>query len=80
MTKACKTCINYAFIGMGFNRIVIKCAVGNQRSKAIPERLHFTFEGIEREGQNLYGEYTDLMVFSMLKKDWLSKYSLIVQS
>jgi ribosomal-protein-serine acetyltransferase len=49
---------------------VIKCAVVNERSKAIPERLHFTFEGIEREGQNLNGEYTDLMVFSMLRKDW----------
>ncbi|MDR3625552.1 MAG: GNAT family protein [Ignavibacteriaceae bacterium] len=70
MTECCRSCINYAFANLGFNRVVIKCAIANERSKAIPERLHFTFEGIEREGQNLNGEYTDLMVFSMLKKDW----------
>ena len=70
MTESCRACINYAFIDLGFNRVVIKCAVANNKSRAIPERLHFTFEGIEREGQNLNGEYTDLMVFSMLKKDW----------
>ena len=48
MTKSCISCINYAFLNLGFNRVVIKCAVGNEKSKAIPERLHFTFEGIER--------------------------------
>lgn len=78
MTKSCISCIDYAFLELGFNRIVIKCAVGNERSKAIPERLHFTFEGIEREGQNLNGEYTDLIVFSMLKRDWLRRNFLNV--
>lgn len=70
MTKACKYCVNYALTDLGFNRVVIKCAAGNDRSIAIPQRLHFTFEGIEREGQNLNGIYTDLMVYSMLKRDW----------
>jgi RimJ/RimL family protein N-acetyltransferase len=80
MTECCRACINYAFRELGFNRVAIKCAIANERSKAIPERLHFTFEGTEREGQNLNGEYTDLMVFSMLKKDWTgySKISNIV--
>jgi ribosomal-protein-serine acetyltransferase len=71
MTRACISCIDYAFLKLGFNRIVIKCAVGNLKSIAIPERLHFTFEGIEREGQNINGEYTDLLVFSILRRDWL---------
>lgn len=70
MTECCRKCLDYAFGTLGFNRAVIKCAAGNKRSKAIPERLRFTFEGIEREGQNLNGEYTDLLVFSMLKSDW----------
>ena len=78
MTKSCVSCINHAFFNFEFNRVVIKCAVGNERSKAIPERLHFTFEGIEREGQILNGEYTDLMVFSMLKRDWLKSSHLNV--
>lgn len=71
MTKSCIACINYGFLNMEFNRVVIKCAVGNERSKGIPERLRFTLEGIEKEGQNLYGEYKDMRVYSMLKRDWI---------
>ncbi|MGA7721363.1 MAG: GNAT family protein [Ignavibacteriaceae bacterium] len=71
MTKSCIACINYAFLNLEFNRVVVKCAVGNERSKGIPERLHFTFEGIEKEGQNLYGEYMDMRIYSMLKRDWI---------
>jgi len=70
ITKSCRSCIDYAFQSLDFNRVVIKCAVGNHRSIGIPERLNFKFEGIEREGQNLNGIYTDLLVFSMLKRDW----------
>lgn len=69
MTRACRRCIEYAFDEMYFNRIIIKCAVGNLRSQAIPKRLGFKFEGIEREGQNVNGRYTDLVVFSKLKKE-----------
>ena len=69
MTRSCKKCIEYAFNEMGFNRIIIKCAVGNLKSQAIPKRLGFKFEGIEKEGQNLNGRFTDLVVFSKLKED-----------
>ena len=79
MTSSCKKCINYAFEEMGFNRIIIKCAVGNLKSQAIPKRLGFKFEGIEREGQNLNGHFTDLVVFLKLKKDWDNLNGRIIQ-
>ena len=78
MTRACSACINYAFTTLGFNRIVIKCALGNVKSQSIPKRLNFKFEGIEREGQILNYRFNDLMVFSMLKKEWLQSGSLNV--
>ncbi len=70
ITRSCKKCIDYAFEEMGFNRIIIKCAVGNLKSQAIPKRLGFKFEGIEREGQILNGRFIDLVVFSKLKREW----------
>ena len=79
MTSACKACIAYAFDDMGFNRIIIKCAVGNLKSQAIPKRLGFKCEGIEREGQNLNGQFTDLVVFSKLKREWSERGFLNVQ-
>ncbi len=70
MTRASSAIINYAFNDAGLNRITIKCAEGNKKSQAIPKRLSFNFEGIEKEGQYLYNKYVDLFVFSMLKKNW----------
>lgn len=70
MTRACSAIINYALNDAGLNRITIKCAEGNKKSQAVPKRLGFNFEGIEKEGQYLYNKYVDLFVFSMLKKNW----------
>jgi len=70
MTRAVKKLIAFAFDERGMNRIVIKCAVGNTKSKNIPKRLGFTCEGTERDGELLAGGvYTDIEVYSLLKRD-----------
>ena len=70
MTRAVKKLIAFAFEERGMNRIVIKCAVGNTKSKNIPKRLGFTYEGTERDGELLAGGiYTDIEVYSLLKRD-----------
>jgi len=73
VTKACRKIINYAFGNLGLNRIVIRCATGNRKSRAIPEHLGFTKESILREAEFLYDHYEDLIVYSMLKKEWYNK-------
>lgn len=71
MTHSVKTLCNRAFKKLNINRIQIKCAARNKRSSAIPERLGFTFEGIEREGEMMsHGQFVDLKVYSLLKGDW----------
>ena len=61
---------NYAFTRLGINRIQIKCAVGNDSSKRIPEQLGFIFEGIERSGERIDEHtYFDLEVYSLLRSD-----------
>jgi ribosomal-protein-serine acetyltransferase len=70
MTGSVRELCRYAFDELGFNRIQIKCAVGNVQSKKIPRRLGFQFEGIEREGEILAGGiFTDIEVYSMLRSD-----------
>lgn len=69
VTKCCQALINHAFEELKMNRIQIKTAVGNTRSKHIPERLGFTYEGTERAGELLNDEYVDLLVFSLLRED-----------
>ena len=55
---------------MGLNRIVIKCAVGNERSRAIAEKLDFKKEGILRQAEWVNGKFLDLYQFSLLREEW----------
>ena len=70
VTEACREMVNYGFSRLGLHRIEIKCATGNRKSCAIPERLGFVNEGIARNGEWLYDRYVDLVVYSMLAPDW----------
>jgi ribosomal-protein-serine acetyltransferase len=74
MTRACRAMLNYAFRKLQLNRASILCATGNARSQAIPERLGFTQEGILRDGEWLYDHFVDLVVYSMLAREWDALY------
>ncbi|MEA4905589.1 MAG: GNAT family protein [Petrimonas sp.] len=70
VTKSVGKLCDFAFNRQGINRIQIKCAVENMSSKNIPKKLGFKFEGIERQGELLTGDfYTDLEIYSKLKSD-----------
>jgi ribosomal-protein-serine acetyltransferase len=54
------------------NRVVIACASKNQRSRAIPERLGFTHEGVAREAEWLYDRFVDSEIYALLNREWNS--------
>ncbi len=71
VTQSVRRLVEFAFEELGMNRIQIKCATGNIPSKKIPQRLGFSLEGIERDGELLSdGKFTDLEVYSMLKNNF----------
>ncbi len=70
MTAACRAFVEHALVELGLNRIEIRCATGNRRSRAIPERLGFTQEGTLRQAEWLYHRFEDLVVYSMLASEW----------
>lgn len=72
MTKSCRTLVNHAFTELNLNRIDIRCAVGNSKSRAIPERLGFQQEGVIREAEWLYDRFVDHIVYGLLKSQWQS--------
>ena len=65
--------MDLAFKNLALNRIQIKVAVGNAKSAAIPKRLKFQFEGIERDGEFHTTRFLDVEVYSFLKKDLIEK-------
>jgi ribosomal-protein-serine acetyltransferase len=70
MTKSSKALINYVFEELKLNRVEIKAAEGNIKSRAIPERLGFQQEGILRQSVWLYDKYVDNVVYGMLAHEW----------
>ena len=70
MTAACRALVNYAFHEFKLHRVEIKCATGNTKSCAIPERLLFTKEGIIKDGEWLYDHFVDLVIYRMLDHEW----------
>ena len=70
MTRCCRLLVAHAFQGLGLNRVAIPVAVGNRRSRGIPERLGFTQEGVIRDAEWLYDHFVDHALYAILKKDW----------
>ena len=72
ITRACRALTDHSFDELGLNRVEILCAAGNTRSRAVPERLSFTQEGILHQAEWLYDHYVDLVVYAMLADHWHS--------
>lgn len=70
VTRACRAALKYAFETRAMNRMQIRAALDNARSRAIPERLGFKLEGVERAGALVQGRFQDLAVYSMLAAEW----------
>jgi len=65
------------FINLGLERVQITNDVTNVRSRAIPERLGYTFEGILRHHLvSGHGHVADRSVYSILKSEWMAREGL----
>ncbi|SES02388.1 ribosomal-protein-serine acetyltransferase [Gracilibacillus ureilyticus] len=73
MTRVVKALTDYAFHDLGLQKVDIRAAVQNKKSRSIPERLGFVNEGCIRQAEWLYDHYVDHVVYGMLAKDWNNK-------
>ncbi len=69
MTMCVRTLVQFAFQKLGMNRVQIKVARENKKSAAIPQKMNFSFEGTEREGEKHESKWLDLDVYSLLRTD-----------
>ena len=69
-TAACRVLITRAFDAARLNRVEIRCASGNHRSRAIPVRLGLREEGRLRDAEWLYEHFVDHVVYAALAREW----------
>lgn len=69
MTKCVRDLIELGFKYYSLNRIEIRCATENLKSRAIPERLGFRQEGIIRQAEKIYDRNPDHVLYGLLRQD-----------
>jgi ribosomal-protein-serine acetyltransferase len=69
VTAACRALVDHAFLELKLNRVSIACATDNKRSCAIPERLGFRREGVQRQAEWLYDHFVDQVVYAILASE-----------
>lgn len=70
MSEALRAVLAHGFSRMDFNRIQALVDVRNQRSAGFLLRNGFTLEGVLRDYEYNHGVFEDLIMFSMLKREW----------
>lgn len=69
MTTAVEALADHALSAWELNRVEIRVAVGNRRSRAIPERLGFGEEATMRKLQRVGDRHLDLVVYAKVAED-----------
>ncbi|HEX8003923.1 MAG TPA: GNAT family protein [Mycobacteriales bacterium] len=69
VTRATRALVTAVF-AQGYVRVGIKAAVDNARSRAVPERLGFALEGVERSAARIGDRHVDHASYAMLAADW----------
>ena len=70
ITTAVKKLLKIGFGEFDLNKIEIRCAEDNIKSRAIPERLGFTYEATLRQCEWLYSKYVNHAIYSMLASEY----------
>jgi ribosomal-protein-serine acetyltransferase len=70
MTAAVRALLDHGFRTLELHRIEIGAAPANARSRAIPERLGFTQEGVLRESERFGDRFGDIVLYSLLAEEW----------
>jgi ribosomal-protein-serine acetyltransferase len=73
MTSAVRALVNLAFTELELHRVEIRAATRNRRSRAIPERLGFREEGVQREVERIGDRFNDLAVYGLLAPEWVQQ-------
>ncbi|MGI9609481.1 MAG: GNAT family N-acetyltransferase [Acidimicrobiia bacterium] len=64
--------IDWLFSERDMYRITIRAALENEKSRAVAERLGFSYEGVLRGSLLLDGEHKDAALYALLHPEWTS--------
>ncbi len=69
-TEAVDRLLGEAFGSLGYHKVVLRIAVGNEASDRVAEKLGFTKEGVLREELLIRGNWVDHSLWSLLDREY----------
>jgi ribosomal-protein-serine acetyltransferase len=69
VTRAGRLVLRWAFEILELHRVVVRCGVGNERSRRVAERLGFRPEGLLREAHRVGDRWLDQHLYALLRRD-----------
>ena len=74
MTEAVTSVIDFLFNEIGVNKICISHATKNPASGKVAQKCRLKLDGIKRDDyKSNNGEFFDIAIYSILKKEWLTR-------
>lgn len=75
MTRALCGVIAHAFDTLGFHRIELRHARGNEASRRVAEKAGFVLEGTLRQTERIDGVLVGALVYGLLRPEWQARRS-----
>jgi [ribosomal protein S5]-alanine N-acetyltransferase len=75
MTEALEAVLRFMFERMGLNRVEASASVYNDKCIVMLKKMGFVQEGLQREQYYEKGEYHDLVLMALLRRDWMGTRS-----
>lgn len=72
-TEAMRLLLRHGFETLNLNRIYLRVFETNPRAVRSYEKAGFTLEGRERQGMYQDGQYIDVLLMSILRREWLEQ-------
>lgn len=69
-TEAVERVLEESFTALGYHKVVLRIAVGNDPSDRVAEKLGFTREGVLREELLIRGNWVDHSLWSLLDREY----------
>jgi diamine N-acetyltransferase len=73
-TDALRTLLRYGFDTLNFNCIQLCVMAFNERAIHVYEKIGFVREGTRREVHFYNGQYWDIHLYSILRREWQARY------
>ena len=80
VTRAARAVLDHAFRAYDLARVEISTVAENMRSRAVAERLGFTYEGVRRQAIAFPAARCDQAIYGLLADEWVARRSAPVFS